>query len=181
MKMDFYRAFEEKHRGPRELIKSRLQAYLPFITAIKNIYPQPKAIDLGCGRGEWLELLGEHGFDAQGVDLDDGMLKACREIGLNVHTGDAVSFLKNLPNDSQAIISGFHVAEHIPFDDLKILVEEALRSLKPAGLLILETPNPENIVVGTSSFYVDPTHIRPLPPLLLCLASCTQQIVCDLY
>lgn len=167
MKMDFYRAFEEKYRGPRKEIKLRLQAYLPFISAIKNIYLQPTAVDLGCGRGEWLELLAEYGFDAQGVDVDNGMLEASRELGLNVHTGDAISFLKNLPNESQAIISGFHLAEHIAFDDLRVLVEEALRSLKPAGLLILETPNPENIVVGTSKFYLDPTHTRPLPPLLL--------------
>jgi len=70
----FYRAFEEKHRGSRELIKSRQRAYLPFIEALRSICSDARAIDLGCGRGEWLELLKESGFDAQGVDLDEGML-----------------------------------------------------------------------------------------------------------
>jgi O-antigen chain-terminating methyltransferase len=64
-------------------------------------------------------------------------------------------------------VSGFHIVEHIPFDDLLELVKESLRVLKPGGLLIMETPNPENIVVGSSSFYLDPTHQQPIPPSLL--------------
>jgi len=74
MNKDFYRVFEEKFRGPRELIKTRLQIYLPFIEPLKEIYPNANGIDLGCGRGEWLELLGEHGFLVQGVDIDEQML-----------------------------------------------------------------------------------------------------------
>ena len=164
---NFYRAFEDRHRGSRELIKSRLRVYLPFIMPLKQFYGTCQGVDLGCGRGEWLELLQESGFDPQGVDLDDGMLAACQDLGLKVHTHDAVSFLKKLPSASQVIVSGFHIAEHIPFSDLQVLVQEALRVLKPGGLLILETPNPENIVVGTSNFYLDPTHQRPIPPQLL--------------
>jgi len=167
MNEGFYRAFEECHRGPRELIKSRLGVYLPFVKPLLAIYAAAEAIDLGCGRGEWLELLQEVGFDARGVDLDDGMLAACREIGLNVHTDEAVKFLKELADSSQVVVSGFHIAEHIPFPDLQVLVQEALRALKPGGLLILETPNPENVVVGTASFYLDPTHHQPIPPGLL--------------
>jgi SAM-dependent methyltransferase len=163
----FYRAFEDRHRGPRELIKSRQRVYLPFIAPLLSIDSDAKAIDLGCGRGEWLELLQDAGFDAQGVDLDDSMLAACRELGLNVVTADALAALKALPDESQCVVSGFHIAEHIPFSDLQILVQEALRVLKPAGLLILETPNPENMVVGTVSFYLDPSHQKPIPPELL--------------
>ena len=167
MNPDFYRAFEDKYRGPREMIKTRLRVYSPFVQQLTSQNTDSKAIDLGCGRGEWLELLGELGVDAHGVDLDDGMLLACRELGLSVETGEAISCLKNLPDESQVIVSGFHIVEHIPFDNLKLLVQEALRVLQPAGLLILETPNPENIVVGTSSFYLDPTHLNPIPPPLL--------------
>lgn len=165
--MNFYRTFEDKHRGPQDLIKSRLKVYLPFVEIIKTIYPKALALDLGCGRGEWLELLNEHGFITQGVDLDEGMLDACRDLHLNVHKEDVLEFLKKMPNESCSIVSGFHLAEHIHFDNLKQLVKEAKRVLLPAGLLILETPNPENIIVGTSGFYLDPTHQRPLPPLLL--------------
>ena len=167
MSVDFYRAFEERYRGSQEQIRLRLRAYLPFIKPLIGLYGDAKAVDLGCGRGEWLELLKEEGFDARGVDLDEGMLLACKELGLNVQVGDAVDFLKELPEASQVIVSGFHLVEHIPFVDVQALVQEALRVLKPGGLLILETPNPENIVVGSSSFYLDPTHQRPIPPQLL--------------
>jgi O-antigen chain-terminating methyltransferase len=164
---DFYRAFEERHRGSRELIKQRLRVYLPFITPLKEIYDDCHIIDLGCGRGEWLELTTEAGFSAYGIDLDDGMLAACRERQLTIETQDAITALKNLPDSSQVIVSGFHLAEHLPFETLQELVKESLRVLKPAGLLILETPNPENIVVGTSNFYLDPTHKQPIPSQLL--------------
>jgi len=167
MSNDFYRAFEERFRGPRELIKTRLQVYLPFVLPLRDFWSTARAVDLGCGRGEWLELLTENGFDAQGVDLDDAMLSSARELGLKVHTGEALAFLRGLPDVSQAVVSGFHIVEHIPFESVQGLVSEALRVLKPGGLLILETPNPENLVVGTSAFYLDPTHQRPIPPQLL--------------
>ena len=163
----FYRAFEDRHRGSRDLIKSRLRAYLPFVTPLLKLYGEGAALDMGCGRGEWLELMGEAGFAAHGVDLDAGMLAACQELGLSVEQGDALEALQRLPDTSQCVVSGFHIAEHVPFPMLQEMVQEALRVLKPAGLLILETPNAENLVVGSSSFYLDPTHQRPLPPLLL--------------
>lgn len=167
MSDSFYRAFEERWRGSRELIKSRLRVYLPFVEPLRALRPDAKAIDIGCGRGEWLELMKEAGLDAQGVDLDDGMLAACRQRGLNVQTRDGIGFLKSLPDASQLVVSGFHIVEHIPFDDLQQLIQQALRVLVPGGLLILETPNPENIVVGSSGFYLDPTHRNPIPHQLL--------------
>ncbi len=164
---DFYRAFEDRHRGSRELILERVQVYLPFISPLLTIYSPAAALDLGCGRGEWLQTAGAAGFQAHGVDLDQGMLQACLELGLSVTHGDAIALLCAQPNESLCVISGFHVAEHMPFEQLNILVREALRALKPGGVLILETPNPENLVVGTANFYLDPTHQRPIPPLLL--------------
>ena len=167
MREDFYKAFEDKLRGPRQVIKSRLEAYLPFVELVSSYYPDAEMLDLGCGRGEWIELMGDSGYKAKGVDLDDGMLSECRKIGLDVETADAIKYLGQLPNESQVVVSGFHLVEHIDFDDLLSLVDEALRVLVPGGLLILETPNPENLVVGSSSFYLDPTHVKPLPPSLL--------------
>jgi O-antigen chain-terminating methyltransferase len=164
---NFYKAFEDQHRGSRETIKSRLAVYMPFIEKIQEVHPNATALDLGCGRGEWLELLKDHQLSATGIDLDDGMLSACRSRGLDVQTGDAIAYLKSLPADSLSIVSGFHIAEHLSLGDLETLIKEALRVLKPAGLLILEAPNTENLVVGTSSFYLDPTHQRPLPSALL--------------
>lgn len=167
MSFDFYRAFEDKFRGSRELISSRLNVYLPFIHPIRDISRQPNALDLGCGRGEWLELLDREGFAATGVDLDEGMLKACEQLHLTTHKADALSYLESLPDASVDIVSAFHMVEHIPFDALQQLVQQALRVLVPGGLLIMETPNPENLQVGAHTFYFDPTHKRPIPPMLL--------------
>ena len=163
----FYRALEDRVRGSREVILSRLRVYLPFIEPLKLLEDHPAAIDLGCGRGEWLELITANAFNAQGVDLDEDMLAACCERNLHATKEDAIALLKKLPNDSQLIVSGFHIAEHLPFSQLQILVQEALRILKPAGLLILETPNPENFSVTSRTFYSDPTHHNLLPPELL--------------
>ena len=167
----FYATFESELRGSRELIKTRLRAYLPFLQALLKLDAQAVALDLGCGRGEWLELLGEQGIRASGCDLDEGMLDACRARGLEVQLADALSVLATMPNETCTLVSGFHIAEHLPFADLQKLITEALRVLKPAGLLILETPNPENLSVGASSFYIDPTHERPLPPDLMAFLS----------
>lgn len=167
MSDSFYRAFEDRHRGSRELIKSRLGVYAPFLKPLAVVMQPATAIDLGCGRGEWLEILGEHAFDAFGVDLDDGMLEGCRERNLKARKADAIQSLQELPDNSMALVSAFHVVEHMPFATARILIAEALRVLKPGGLLVLETPNPENLMVGSASFYQDPSHERPVPAELL--------------
>jgi glycosyltransferase involved in cell wall biosynthesis/SAM-dependent methyltransferase len=167
MTPSFYTALETTFRGSRDLIKSRLRVYLPFIEPLLALDADGLAVDLGCGRGEWLELLREAGFAAQGVDRNEQSTADCRARGLQVTTHDAVAFLEELPTSSRLLVSGFHVAEHLAFATLMELVQEAHRVLKPGGLLILECPNPENLVVATSSFYLDPTHQKILPPALL--------------
>lgn len=163
----FYRAFEDRHRGSRDLIKGRLRKYSPFVQPLAALYPGAKTFDVGCGRGEWLELMDEAGFAATGFDLDADMLEACRERNLSAFQGDAIERLATLDSNSHALISAFHVVEHVSFEQLKKLVTEALRVLKPGGLLVIETPNPENIAVATCNFYIDPSHQKPVPPLLL--------------
>lgn len=163
----FYRAFEDIHRGSRELILYRLAVYLPFLEPLKVLEANPAAIDLGCGRGEWLELIISAGFSALGVDLDEGMLDGCRAHGVPAEHDDALSALKKLADGSVSVVSAFHLVEHIPFTELQELTLEALRVLKPGGLLIFETPNAENLFVGSNGFYMDPTHERPIPHLLL--------------
>jgi SAM-dependent methyltransferase len=163
----FYRAFEDRHRGSRATIEARLAAYVPFLRALREQDHAPALVDLGCGRGEWLALARAEGWRVQGVDLDEAMLADCRAAGLDVQQRDALAHLRTLGDASAAVVSGFHVAEHLPFDTLRALIGETLRALRPGGLLILETPNPENLVVGSSAFHMDPTHVRPLPPALL--------------
>lgn len=163
----FYRAFEERYYAPREVIKALRMQYLPFVQPIADLYPEAAAFDAGCGRGEWLELMGDLGLSPFGVDLDEGMLAACVELDLPASKGDAINYIATLPDSSQVVVSAFHVVEHIAFEQLQMLVAESLRVLKPGGLLIMETPNPENIVVASCNFYLDPTHQRPIPPKLL--------------
>jgi O-antigen chain-terminating methyltransferase len=164
---NFYSSFEACYRGSREVIKSRLRVYLPFVLHCQELYEECSVLDLGCGRGEWLELMSENGFSVFGVDLDEGMLVECKNHRLPAEKRDALLALQELPDDSRTIISGFHIAEHLPFETLQSIVRESLRVLQPGGLLILETPNPENLIVGTTNFYIDPTHRFPLPPQLL--------------
>lgn len=163
----FYRALEDEYRGTRELVKGRLQVYLPFVLPLVEAYPNLPVFDIGCGRGEFLEMLRDNQVPAYGMDLDINMLKACRENGLQVSQGDAIEYLKTLGERSLLAVSCIHVAEHLPFSVLQTLFAEVRRVLVPGGMLFLETPNPENLVVGTASFYIDPTHQRPLPSQLL--------------
>lgn len=159
----FYRDFEARHRGGRNLILDRLRVYEPFVAPLAA-EGDARALDLGCGRGEWLELLEDWGVKARGVDLDDGMLSEARDRDLLVERADALEALRAVPDGDLAIVSAFHLAEHLPFDVLRALVKQASRALRPGGILILETPNPENPSVGLLSFHMDPTHLKPLPP-----------------
>lgn len=167
MSDDFYRALEERFRASQEDIRARLEGYSPFLKALCLTIPTPKAFDIGCGRGEWLQLLTDMGMQARGVDLDDSMLAACHERGLNAKNQDALQALRALPDASLDLISAFHVVEHLTFDYLRDLLKEAQRTLSSDGLLILETPNAENLIVGTNNFYLDPTHQRPVPAIFL--------------
>lgn len=167
MKDNFYRDFELLFRGDRSEIKDRLCVYLPFVQPLRDLYPDAVALDLGCGRGEWLETLRVEGFKVLGVDLDNGMLEDCKALHLEVRNEDALVALRSLDNESASLVSAFHLVEHISFDELRSLVEQAHRVLMPGGLLIMETPNPENLTMAASRFYLDPTHTRPIPPGLL--------------
>jgi 2-polyprenyl-3-methyl-5-hydroxy-6-metoxy-1,4-benzoquinol methylase len=159
-----YLTFEDRFRGTREDIKERLKTYLPYIeqAAEKNL--DASLLDLGCGRGEWLELLKERGYKAQGIDLNRVMTHQCTELGLDVIEADAIEFLIKQKENTYSVITGFHIVEHLPLKALIALLDEARRVLIPGGMIILETPNPENLIVGSCNFYTDPTHRTPIPP-----------------
>jgi len=166
----FYLAFENQFRGTAEAIKKRQEIYLSYLKSERQrelITQQQPILDLGCGRGEWLELLTENNFAAQGIDISDAMIHTCKEKNLSVQHADGLAFLQQQEANSLAAISGFHIIEHLPFAVLLDLFDECLRVLIPGGLIIFETPNPENVLVGSHSFYYDVTHRNPLPPLLI--------------
>ena len=163
----FYKSFEDKFRGHRSEIKKRLLAYEPFLQILKQNYENPAAADLGCGRGEWLEILKQNGFAARGCDVSEEMIKECEKNALEAKKQGAIEFLSELEDSSLALVSAFQLVEHLEFSELCELIKQARRVLKDGGILILETPNPENLRVATLNFYLDVTHVKPIPPMLL--------------
>jgi SAM-dependent methyltransferase len=166
-----YLTFEDQFRGSRADIKEKLKVYLPLLREAGAGTEAMPVLDVGCGRGEWLELLKEEGLVAEGVDLNRVLLQQCRERGLRVTEGDVIAHLRDLRDNTLGAVSGFHIIEHLPFPVLIKLFDETVRVLKPGGLAIFETPNPENVLVGSCYFYADPTHRNPIfPPTIEFLA-----------
>ena len=166
-----YLSFEDQFRGTREDIKDRLKVYVPLVREAKAGTDKRPILDVGCGRGEWLEILEEEGLTARGLDINRELVEECRDRGMDVVEGDAIEYLHDLPDVSLGAVTGFHLIEHLPFKVLIKLLDDTVRVLKPGGLAIFETPNPENILVGAYNFYFDPTHRHPLPaPMMKFLA-----------
>lgn len=163
-KMDaFYAAFTEAFRGARADVKERLKVYLPIIKKGGIGTNEMPILDLGCGRGEWLELLREENLKARGVDLNGIFVAQSQERGFDVVEEDLISHLRSLPDASLGAVTSFHVVEHLPAGMLMKMLDETVRVLKPGGVVIFETPNPQNVNVGSYAFYLDVSHHRPLP------------------
>ncbi len=161
-------ALADRLRGDCAEIVQRLRYYVPMIkeNAVLRSGQWP-AVDLGCGRGEWLTLLAAEGIAALGLELNPHHIAQCQQDGHQVIHAEALAWLNQRPAASVALISAFQLIEHLPFAALAQLVTQAARVLVPGGLLLLETPNPENLITAAHSFYLDPTHHQPLPPQLL--------------
>ena len=157
-----YLAFEDMHRGSREEIKRRQEVYLPVFAA--SVSPEKPLLDLGCGRGEFLELAREAGLSAKGVDLNPEMAAACRQAGLDVAEGDAVEFLRGLPEQSLGGILASQLIEHLTLEDLTEMVSLCAAKLAPGGALVAETINPQCLTTFSGAFYLDLTHQKPIHP-----------------
>ena len=160
-----YAAIEEHFRGSREAISSRQKSYLPFLEKAKQ--ENLPVLDLGCGRGEWLEILKGEGFACEGIDTNQVFLNECAEKGLNTTNIDLLSYLSSQSSPRFGAITLFQVAEHLPFNILVEVFRAARKCLVPGGVFIVETPNAKNLRVGAGTFWIDPTHERPLYPELL--------------
>jgi O-antigen chain-terminating methyltransferase len=172
---DFYLAFEDANRGDVRNMESRCRPYAYVLERVCDLrnrmleesraMPQQAALlDLGCGRGEWLRYVSQFGLPAIGVDSSASMVRSCQAQGLQVYEEDLLQRLRGTEPSSLCAVTGFHVAEHLPFEALYELVKRAHSVLSDGGVLVLETPNPENLLVATHTFYHDPTHRNPLTP-----------------
>ena len=164
----FFTALGDQFRGSPELIRDRLRVYPPMIRAAGLTGP---ALDLGCGRGEWLELMREANIESIGVERNRLLATACRAKSLHVIDADFVAFLEQSPPEHWRLVTGFHVIEHLGWPGWYDCLREIHRALSPGGMVILETPNPANLLTAANFFYLDPTHRHPLPDALLAFAA----------
>jgi O-antigen chain-terminating methyltransferase len=152
-------AFEEFTRGPQEEIVRQQEFYAQFFIG------RDPALDIGCGRGEFLELLAARSIKAEGIDLDASMVRHCQEKGLAAQRAEALAFLAEQPDESWGGLFAAQVIEHLTVSELTELCREAFRSLRPGSPIVLETLNPSCLSIFSGALYADPTHIKPVHPV----------------
>jgi len=158
--------FENKFRGPRELILERLKIYEPILKFIATSDRKPLALDLGCGRGEFLDLCTQYGIEALGVDINEKNVNLVKSLGFKVYKDDILNFLRKQDSDLYNLVSLIHVIEHLEFSYILDLLKEVHRVLKNGGIFIIETPYVKSPLVAFN-FWIDPTHKRPIHPDLI--------------
>lgn len=157
IKLDFdYFLFEELYRGSRDQIIERQKNYLKYFKAGQYV------LDLGCGRGEFTELLLENGVEVTAVDMNDDMVLYCQERGFPIIQADILKYLDGIEDGSVDGIFLGQVIEHLDTQHLIALTKLAHKKLKPTGKFIAETPNPQCLSIFAQSFYMDPTHTKPV-------------------
>jgi len=152
-----YLRFAERFRGDAAYVAASLQFYVPYFRGRSSL------LDLGCGRGEFLELMKQNGVAARGVDSDHESVSLCRQKGLAVEQSDLFAHLAAQPEQTLDGIFAAHVVEHLPAARLPELLSLAARALERGGLLAIETPNPDCLAIFATNFYIDPTHLQPIP------------------
>ena len=153
-----YVGFEDQFRGSREVIRERFESYVPLFES------RGPVLDVGCGRGEFLDLLAAHHVEARGIDLNHEMAETCRSRGLDVSEADAVGYLSTIDDDSLGGIFSAQVVEHLEPAYLLRFLELSFYKLRPGGRLVLETLNPACWVAFFDSYIRDITHVWPLHP-----------------
>jgi 2-polyprenyl-3-methyl-5-hydroxy-6-metoxy-1,4-benzoquinol methylase len=156
-----YLKFSEKFRGPEDYVKSGQARYIEKFKGCKNV------LDLGCGRGEFLELMRDNDVTARGIELSSELVAMCRNKGLQAEEADLFTYLASAADQSFDGIFSAQVVEHLPPERLPDLIRLAHAKLARGAWLVIETPNPECLAIFATHFYIDPTHTRPIPPALL--------------
>jgi O-antigen chain-terminating methyltransferase len=153
-----YVGFEDRFRGSEDEIRRRVADFVPYFVGAADV------LDIGCGRGEFLDLLKARGVSARGLDLNPEMVEACLARGLEATTGDALTYLNGLPDESLGGLLAVQVIEHLEPDYLQRFLQTAYYKLKPGARLVLETINPACWVAFFESYIRDLSHVRPIHP-----------------
>lgn len=154
---DYY-WFESIHRGDRALIKRRQQPYLTYFDGCRNV------LDIGCGRGEFLELLSEKGIGGYGIDIERDSIQFCADEGLPARQAEALAHLASIGEGEVDGVFISQVAEHMTPAELIEMVGLAYQKMKPGGYVVIETPNPQCLLIFASFFYADLSHVQPIHP-----------------
>jgi O-antigen chain-terminating methyltransferase len=153
--------FAEKFRGPEEYVRDGARMYVSYFQRRREV------LDIGCGRGEFLELMREAGVPARGIDLSEEAVGLCRAKGLAAERADLFDHLAGLADASLDGVFCSQVVEHLPPERLPDMIRLCAAKLERGGVLAIETPNPECLAIFATHFYLDPTHTRPIPDPLL--------------
>ena len=153
-----YVGFEDQFRGSQDDIRRRVSEYLPLFQGTSDV------LDIGCGRGEFLALLREHGVGARGVDVNGAMIDVCREQGLDATEADALAYLKAQPDGSLGGLFAAQVIEHLEPGYLTALLDVSFAKLRPGAPIVLETINPACWFAFFESYIRDITHVRAIHP-----------------
>jgi 2-polyprenyl-3-methyl-5-hydroxy-6-metoxy-1,4-benzoquinol methylase len=153
--------FAQVFRGSEERIREQQQRYAARFSGAEDV------LDLGCGRGEFLDAACEAGVTARGIDQSEECIQLCRAKNLDAERADVFEYLTALPDTSLGGIYCSQVVEHIPPERLPVLVNLLAKKTRVGALAIFETPNPECLAIFATHFYLDPTHTRPVPSALL--------------
>jgi SAM-dependent methyltransferase len=153
-----YVGFEDQFRGSAEEVRTRLLEYVPIFAGASDV------LDVGCGRGEFLGLLAEHGVSARGIDLNQAMVDVCRDQGLNATVADLLPYLRSLPDGALGGLFAAQVVEHLQPGYLTQFLDVAFEKLRPGAAIVLETINPACWFAFFESYVRDITHVRPLHP-----------------
>jgi SAM-dependent methyltransferase len=153
-----YVGFEDRFRGTQDDIRHRLESYVDDFRGAHDV------LDVGCGRGEFLDLLRAAGIGARGLDLNHEMVEVCRARGLDVAEGDLLGYLRSLPDGSLGGLFAAQVVEHLEPSYLMDALEAAFHKLRPGSRIILETINPACWFAFFESYIRDLTHVRPIHP-----------------
>lgn len=153
--------FAEKFRGAEDYVKERQRIYADRFRGLNGV------LDVGCGRGELLQVLNDAGITARGIDLSEECVALCRAKALEAEKADLFEHLRDQADASLGGIVCSQVVEHLPPERVPELVRLAHAKLRPNGMFAVETPNPECLAIFATHFYLDPTHTRPIPPPLM--------------
>jgi 2-polyprenyl-3-methyl-5-hydroxy-6-metoxy-1,4-benzoquinol methylase len=153
-----YVGFEDRYRGSQRDIRGRMEDYVPIFRSASNV------LDVGCGRGELLDLLRQQGITARGVDSNDAMVQLCRARGLEVERGDALESLERQGDGSLGGLVAIQVVEHFEPRYLMRFLEAAYHKLAAGAPLVLETINPACWMAFFECYIRDVTHRQALHP-----------------